>query len=70
MIEIDTRGLACPIPVVKAKQALDKNPGIEIRVLVNEEVARENVFRLAENYNYTVASEEIADGLRLILKPK
>ena len=34
MIEIDVRGLSCPIPVVKTKQAMEKHPGQTILVLL------------------------------------
>ena len=40
MIELDLRGLSCPIPVVKAKQAIDKNPGELITILLETAVAR------------------------------
>lgn len=69
MIEIDARGLSCPIPVVKTQQVINKNPGLEIIVLVNDLVAKENVSRLAESKKYAVKSEKIEDGFRLILKP-
>ena len=49
MIDVDVRGLSCPIPVVKTKEAIEKNPGSEISVLVDAEVAKENVTRLAES---------------------
>ncbi len=70
MIEVDARGLACPIPVVRVKQAIDKNPGVEIAVLVNDQVSKENVSRLAESQNYSVNLEKIEDDFRLLLKPK
>ena len=40
MIELDLRCLSCPIPVVKAKQAIDKNPGEPITILLETAVAR------------------------------
>ena len=51
---IDARGQSCPIPVVMTKEALaDKKSGVII-VLVDEEVAKENVKRLARSLNCKV----------------
>jgi tRNA 2-thiouridine synthesizing protein A len=70
MIELDLRGFSCPIPVVKTKQAIDKNPGSEISVLLETAVARENVSRLAESKKYSVKIETIAqEECRLLLTP-
>jgi len=70
MIEIDVRGLGCPIPVVKTKQAMEKNPAETITVLGETAVSRENIARLAKMKKYSVESEQ-ADGeeYRLVLKP-
>jgi tRNA 2-thiouridine synthesizing protein A len=70
MVELDLRGLSCPIPVVKTKQAIDKNPGAEIRVLLETAVARENVSRLAESKKYSVKMDSQAgEKYRLLLTP-
>lgn len=69
MIEVDARGLSCPIPVVKTLKAINKNPESEITVLLNDPVAKENVLRLAKSKGYSVKLEHINDEFRLILKP-
>ena len=69
MIEVDARGLSCPIPVVKTKKALDENPGKEVTVLVDAVVAKENVSRMAKSKDYSVQEEKIDDGYRLRLCP-
>ncbi len=69
MIEVDARGFSCPIPVVKTKKAIDENHGAQITVLVDSAVAKENVSRMAESHGYTVKSEGIKDGFRLLLSP-
>jgi len=70
MIEIDARGLGCPIPVVKTKKAMDENPGETITVLVETAVAKENVFRLAESRKYSVKVETIKqEECKLLLTP-
>lgn len=57
MIEVDARGLSCPEPVIKAKKALSGSPK-EIQVIVDNNVAKENVSRLLESTGYTVNVEE------------
>jgi tRNA 2-thiouridine synthesizing protein A len=48
--EIDTRGLACPEPVVLTKKALDEiSAGEEILVLADTENARDNIVRFAQS---------------------
>ncbi|MFH0887953.1 MAG: sulfurtransferase TusA family protein [Planctomycetota bacterium] len=69
MIEVDARGLSCPIPVVKTLKAINKNPESEIIVLLNDTVAKENVLRLAKSKGYSVKLEHVNDEFRLILKP-
>lgn len=38
MIELDTRGLACPMPVIKLKKCLAENPekGLKIRMQLSD----------------------------------
>ena len=69
MIEVDARGFSCPIPVVKTKEALDKNPKEPLAVLVDNEVSKENVSRLAKGRGYSVEIEKVEDGFRLRLSP-
>jgi len=70
MVEVDARGLGCPIPVVKTKKAMETDPDEQIAVLVETAVAKENVSRLARSRNYSVQVEETAgDEYRLLLTP-
>ena len=70
MTEIDARGLSCPIPVVKTKQAMESNPSDEITVLIDSNVAKENVTRLAESKKYSIEVETTAkEEYKLLLKP-
>jgi tRNA 2-thiouridine synthesizing protein A len=70
MIEVDVRGLSCPIPVVKTKKAFEENPKAEVVVLIDSEVSVENVSRLAENRGYSVAVQKESNEYRLLLKPQ
>jgi tRNA 2-thiouridine synthesizing protein A len=69
MIEVDARGLSCPIPVVRTKEVIDKNPKDPLAVLVDNDVSKENVSRLAKNRGYSVEIEKVEDGFRLKLSP-
>lgn len=52
---VDARGLSCPEPVVLAKQALESNQ--QIKVIVDNETALENVKRLGAKYGCDVSVE-------------
>ena len=70
MLEVDARGFSCPVPVVKTKKAMEQHPGETISVLVETQVSRENVTRLAQNQGYSVTAEKTDDGFRLLLIPR
>ena len=70
MVEVDARGFSCPVPVVKTKKAIEANPGQPITVLVESDVSRENVTRLAESKGYSLEVENTDDGFKLHLNPE
>ena len=70
MIEVDVRGLSCPMPVIRTKKAYDENPGAELTVLVDSHTAKENVVLMTKKMGYSVDVEEISDGFKLLLKPE
>ncbi|WP_457754770.1 sulfurtransferase TusA family protein [Thermovibrio ammonificans] len=61
MVKVDCRGLACPIPVLKTKEALEKG-ATELLVIVDNKASRENVKRFALKEGCSVEVEE-RDGL-------
>ncbi len=62
MIKVNAIGDQCPIPVVKAKKAMQELNGEGlVEVLVDNEVAVTNVSKMATNAGATVASEKVAD---------
>jgi tRNA 2-thiouridine synthesizing protein A len=70
MIELDVRGLACPLPVVKTKEAMDKNPGQPITIFADTAVALENISRLAQAKKYSLRVESTEGQKdRLLLIP-
>ena len=69
MIEVDVRGFSCPIPVVRTKKAMEENPKEALNILVETEVSKENVSRLAEGKGYSVKVAEASGEYRLTLTP-
>ncbi|MBF8435616.1 sulfurtransferase-like selenium metabolism protein YedF [Halanaerobiaceae bacterium Z-7014] len=59
MKKIDCSGLDCPEPVVKAKKALEENN--KITIIVDNEVAANNVSRMAIKQGYQVDETRISD---------
>ncbi|GFR35110.1 sulfurtransferase-like selenium metabolism protein YedF [Thermobrachium celere] len=68
MKKIDCRGLACPKPVIITKKELDNINSGEIEVLVDNEGARENLSKLAQNYGYEYRVLEDVEGIHVIIK--
>lgn len=62
MKSIDCRGLACPAPVLKTKDAIDKDGLTEFIVVVDNEAARQNVSRLLESQGFDVTVDQ-EDGI-------
>lgn len=54
MVEVDVRGLSCPIPVLKTSKAIEEHPNEEITVIVGTAVSKENIIRLARGKGYSV----------------
>lgn len=53
MKKVDARGLSCPEPVIRAKNAMESGDK-EYEVLVDNVVAKENVSRFATHQGYQV----------------
>lgn len=60
MKKIDTSGLSCPGPVLMTKNEVDKNVD-ELEILVDNEVAKENVSRFLKKANYSMDIREEGD---------
>jgi len=60
LVKIDARGMSCPQPVLMAKKALSTNKeGFEI--LVDNNVAKENVSRFIKNAGFNAIVTEIEE---------
>ena len=59
---IDCKGMACPLPVVNAKKAAEElNSGDVLTVLVDNEIAVQNLTRFAEHKGFGVSAEKKTD---------
>lgn len=58
MITVNAMGDACPIPVIKTKKAMQKVTDAEtIEVLVDNDIAVQNVTKMAQSSGGIVTSE-------------
>ncbi len=64
--QIDARGLACPAPVTKTRDAL-RYGARDIEVLVDNAAARDNVRRFASSQGCQVQVEEEGDLFRVVI---
>ena len=59
---IDCKGMACPLPVVNAKKAAEQlSAGDVLNVLVDNEIAVQNLSRFAEHKGFGVCAEKKAE---------
>lgn len=59
---VDARGLACPLPVVNAKKAAEElHMGDVLTILVDNEIAVQNLQKFAKQKGYTATGEKKAE---------
>ncbi len=63
MIKVNALGDTCPIPVVKAKNAIRElnGPG-QVEVLVDNEISVQNLTKMAVQKGYGIRSEKLGEG--------
>lgn len=62
MIKINAMGDTCPIPVVKTKNAIKDMEGAgQVEILVDNEIAVQNLTKMAVQKNYGVISEKLEE---------
>ena len=62
MLKVDARGDTCPLPVVKAKKAISELKGAgEVEVLVDNEIAVQNLTKMAQQKGYQYSAEKLAE---------
>jgi selenium metabolism protein YedF len=59
--------MACPLPVVTVKRALEEAPGEALKVLLDGGAPRENVTRFALNRGFSVDEAEMDGGYAILI---
>ena len=68
MMNVDARGDACPLPVVKAKKAIAELKGAgQVEVLVDNEIAVQNLTKMAQQKGYPYSAEKLAEKAYRVL---
>jgi selenium metabolism protein YedF len=63
MIKVNAIGDTCPIPVVKTKNAIKELNGAgQVEVLVDNEIAVQNLTKMAQQKGYKISSEKLDDN--------
>jgi TusA-related sulfurtransferase len=69
MNTVDARGLSCPEPAMLARQALQKLGKGQLKVIVDNRTARDNVTRIGNKLGWTVNVDKISqDEFQLSLQ--
>src|SRR3954465_3885990 len=67
MKTIDCRNMACPLPVVTVKRALEETGTDGVTILLDDGAPRENVRRYVTGRGYRVEEEALGEGFRLVI---
>jgi TusA-related sulfurtransferase len=59
---IDARGLACPKPVILTKKGIEGIKEGSIKTIVDNEIAKDNLSKLAKSMNLEYKVEQDLDG--------
>lgn len=63
VVELDTRGLDCPLPLLKAKQALNRMAsGERLHVLATDPGSQRDFRVFAEQSGHRLLQSEVRDG--------
>ncbi len=69
METLDCRGQQCPQPVVQTRKLMLAQPASVLKVLVDEDVSRDNVTRLAKSLGYTSSVNQVEATFEISLTP-
>ncbi|WP_422485971.1 sulfurtransferase-like selenium metabolism protein YedF [Gudongella sp. DL1XJH-153] len=59
--EINAKGLACPKPVILTKKELDQMTSGSVKIIVDNETARENISKLANSMSLEFSVEDLGE---------
>lgn len=57
---VDARGIGCPMPVIMTKKAIEEGSDVNINVIIDNEIAKENIIKLIKKVglNYSTSEKE------------
>lgn len=68
MVKVNALGDPCPIPVVKTKNAIkDLKEGGVVEILVDNEIAVQNLTKMAKQMSYGIQSKKLSEGVYQVL---
>lgn len=68
MIKVNAIGDTCPVPLIKTKKAIEKLNGTgQVEILVDDEIAVQNLTKMAVQKKYAVKSTKLDDGTYQVL---
>lgn len=65
---VDARGKACPQPVIDTKNAI-RDQGTPVITMVDNDIARQNVEKMARQMGLSAESSQIDGGWRILIQP-
>lgn len=65
---VDARGKACPQPVIDTKNAI-REQGTPVITMVDNDIARQNVEKMARQMGLSAESSQIDGGWRILIQP-
>lgn len=68
-IIVDVRGELCPTPVIETKKAMDASPGQVVETLVDNDVSKENVVKLAGSRHYEAMVTQTGKDYTITMVP-
>jgi selenium metabolism protein YedF len=69
METLDCRGQQCPQPVVQTRKLMLAQPASALKVLVDDDVSRDNVTRLAKSLGYSASVNQVESNFEISLTP-
>ena len=69
METLDCRGQQCPQPVVQTRKLMLAKPASTLKVVVDDDVSRDNVTRLAKSLGYTASVTQAEANFEISLTP-
>jgi len=65
---LDLRGLSCPIPLIKTRDALSSADSLT--VVVDDKVARENILKFAKSQKYCAECTSVGSDYQILITKK